>query len=335
MSSQHKTTTVTFSELGPASVLQLQQEVLQEPDVGEVRLRVEAIGLNRAEVMFRQGQYLEQPELSSRLGYEAAGVIDALGDGVDGIRIGDRVSTIPAFSMGEYGVYGESAIVPAHAVARYPEHLTSQQGASIWMQYITAYGALIELGAMQKGDHILITAASSSVGIASIQIANAIGAIPIAVTRSDDKRQMLIDAGAKHVIVTNEMDLAQSVMQITENRGARIIFDPIGGPIVNQLADAASQNAIIVEYGALSSEGTPFPLFPSLAKSLTIRGYVLFEVTQDPERLERARKFIYTHLENGNLVPILDKRQFQLNEIVQAHEYMESNVQLGKIVVNV
>ncbi len=99
-----------------------------EPGEGEVRLAVEAIGLNRAEVMFRQGQYLENPELPSRLGYEAAGIVDAVGPGTSGIQIGDRVSTIPSFSMGTYGVYGESAVVPAYAVAHYPGSLSSSKG---------------------------------------------------------------------------------------------------------------------------------------------------------------------------------------------------------------
>ena len=107
-----------FHETGGANVLKVEDLPLSEPGEGEVRLKVEAIGLNRAEVMFRQGKYLEDPELPSRLGYEAAGTVDALGPGVSDIQIGDRVSTIPAFSMGQNGVYGESAIVPAYAVAR-------------------------------------------------------------------------------------------------------------------------------------------------------------------------------------------------------------------------
>ena len=126
---------VRFYETGGAEVLKIEEAPLVEPGEGEVRLAVEAIGLNRAEVMFRQGKYLEDPKLPSRLGYEAAGIVDATGPGTGGIRVGDRVSTIPSFSMGTYGVYGESAVVPAYAVARYPAGLSSIQGAAIWMQY--------------------------------------------------------------------------------------------------------------------------------------------------------------------------------------------------------
>ncbi len=163
-----------------------------------MRLKVEAIGLNRAEVGFRSGKYLELPEtFPSTLGYEAAGVIDAIGTGVTGFEIGDRVSTIPAFSMRKYGVYGESVIVPAAAVAHYPATLTPKAGTAIWMQYITAYGSLVEYGQVKAGDFVLITAASSSVGYAAIQIAKAAGAIAIATTRGSAKKQMLLDKGAE------------------------------------------------------------------------------------------------------------------------------------------
>ena len=125
---------VRFHETGEADVLRLEELPDSQPGKGEVRLKVAAIGLNRAEVMFRQGVYLENPELPSRLGYEAAGTVDAVGPGVHGIQIGDRVSTIPSFSMTQYGVYGEIAIVPAHAVAHYPETLSAVEGTAIWMQ---------------------------------------------------------------------------------------------------------------------------------------------------------------------------------------------------------
>ena len=137
---------VRFHETGGPEVLQLEELPPSEPGQGEVRLKVEAIGLNRAEIMFRKGQYLETPQLPSRIGYEAAGLIDAVGPDITEFRIGDRVSTIPSFPMGQYGVYGESAIVPAYAAAKYPDTLSAAEGAAIWMQYMTAFGALIEYG---------------------------------------------------------------------------------------------------------------------------------------------------------------------------------------------
>lgn len=326
------TRSVIFHCTGPASVLSIEEHALVEPKADEVRFKVEAIGLNRAEIMFREGQYLEQPVLPSRLGYEASGVVDAVGPGVGDFEIGDRVSSIPGFSMGEYGVYGESAVVPVAALAKYPDNLDASEGTSIWMQYLTAYGALIEIGQLKAEQSVLITAASSSVGVAAIQIAKRVGAKAIATTRKAGKKTFLLEAGADEVIVTDEVDLAAEVMKMTNGRGAELIFDPIGGPIVEQLASAAARGATLIEYGALSTEPTPFPLFLALGKGLIIRGYTLLEVTLVPDVLAAGKQFVLEGLANGRLKPVIDKT-FPFEQIQAAHEYMASNQQMGKIVV--
>ncbi len=325
---------IRFHKTGGADVLKVEDLPLSEPGEDEIRLKVETIGLNRAEIMFREGQYLEEPILPSRLGYEAAGTVDAVGSGISGIKIGDRVSTIPAFSIGQYGVYGESAIVPGYAVARYPDNLSAIEGTAIWMQYLTAFGALIEIGQLKKDSIVLITAASSSVGLAAIQITKAAGALVIATTRGVDKKQFLLDAGADHVIVTDEEDLAESVMAVTSGKGASLIFDPIAGRVLEKLADAAAFKATIFVYGALSREPTIFPLFSSLKKGLIVRGYTLFEIVKDTEKLACGKRYIYDGLQSGALKPIID-RTFPLEAIVSAHQYLESNQQKGKIVVTV
>ncbi|WNM61063.1 zinc-dependent alcohol dehydrogenase family protein [Candidatus Nitrospira neomarina] len=325
---------VRFHQTGGPDVLKLEDFPLAEPGKGEVRMKVEAIGLNRAEVMLRKGQYLETPQLPSRIGYEAAGVIDAVGPDITDLHIGDRVSTIPSFPMSQYGVYGESAIVPASAAAPYPDNLSAIEGAAIWMQYMTAYGALIEYGNLKTGDTVLITAASSSVGLAAIQIVKATGGVAIASTRGADKKAFLLEAGADHVIVTDAEDLAERGMALTSGKGARLVFDPVAGPLLEQLAAVTAPGGIIFEYGALAPHPTPFPLFPALAKGLTIRGYTLFEIVKNPEMLKRGKDYIYQGLESGALKPIID-RTFPLAEIAEAHRYMVSNQQKGKIVVTV
>src|SRR5438105_15492293 len=140
----------------------------------EVQITVKALGLNRAEAMFRSGQYLEDPKLPARLGYEAAGTVAAVGLGVKGFKVGDAVSTIPSFSLNQYGLYGDLANAPVHAVTHHPATLSWVEAAAVWMQYMTAYGALIDIGKLAKGDTLLIPAASSSVGLAAIQIATRI-----------------------------------------------------------------------------------------------------------------------------------------------------------------
>ena len=325
---------VRFARTGGPEVLQIEEVDLGAPKEGEVRIKVHALGLNRAESMFRLGAYLEAPQFPARLGYEAAGEVEAVGPGVTGFAPGDAVSTIPAFSQNQYGVYGDSAIVPAHAVVKHPPQLSWEEAAAVWMQYLTAYGALIELGHLAKGDAVIVTAASSSVGLAAIEIANLVGATPIATTRTNAKRAALLEAGARHVIASEEQDIAEEVMRVTGGKGARLVFDPIGGPGVEALAAATAQEGTIFLYGALSPEPTPFPLFTALGRNLTLRAYTLFSITADPARLERSKKFVVEGLEAGALRPVIAKR-FPFNQIVEAHRYLESNAQVGKIVVTV
>jgi NADPH:quinone reductase-like Zn-dependent oxidoreductase len=325
---------VRFHETGGPEVLKIEQIDVPPPGEGEVQIAVKALGLNRAEAMFRIGKYLEEPKLPARLGYEASGTVVAIGPGVEGFKVGESVSTIPAFSMNDYGMYGDLANAPASAVAHHPASLSWEEAASIWMQYVTAYGALIDIAGLAKGDALVIPAASSSVGLAAIQIANRVGAVPIALTRGSSKRQALLDAGAAHVIATDEQDAAKEILALTGGEGARVVFDPVGGPTLAKLAAATARLGIIFLYGTLSREKTPLPLFEVLSRWITIRGYVMMEITSSPERLERAVRFINEGLADGSLKPIVAKT-FPLDQIVEAHRYLESNEQVGKVVVAV
>jgi len=325
---------VRFHEIGGPEVLRIEEIEVPPPGNGEVQIRIHALGLNRAESMFRRGQYLEEPKLPARLGYEAAGTVAAVGPDVKGFQVGDAVSTIPSFSLNTYGLYGELANAPAHAVTHHPRSLSWVEAAAVWMQYLTAYGALVDIAGLKNGDAVVIPAASSSVGLAAIQIANKVGALPIALTRGSSKRQALSNAGAAHVIATDEEDLVKEILRLTDGKGSRVVFDPVGGPTLAKLAQATAQLGILFLYGALSTEPTPLPLFDVLGKWLTIRGYVLMEITGDPKRLDRAKRFINDGLADGSFKPLIAKT-FPLQEIVEAHRYLESNQQIGKIVVTV
>ena len=325
---------VRFYEVGGPEVLKLEDLPLPEPGNGEVRLRVEAIGLNRAEVMFREGRYLVNPTLPSKLGYEASGVVEAVGPDVDKKLLQQRFSTVPSFMANEYGVYGEVAIVPTYALASYPDNLSAAQGTAIWMQYLTAYGALVHDAHVGHGDFVIITASSSSVGLAAIQIAKAEGAVSIATTRTSKKKSELLALGADHVIATAEEDLVHRVHEISGGKGARVIFDPIAGAGIEQLASVAAQGGTIYEYGALSGEPTPFPLFTALSKALSVRGYTLFDVVAIPDVRRQAEAYIFDKLKSGQFKPHIAKT-FPLSQIVEAHRYMEANEQIGKIIVMV
>lgn len=325
---------VRFHQVGGPEVLRIEEEARRQPGNGEVLLKVRAVGLNRAESMFIRGQYLEPPKLPAGLGYEAAGVVEAVGPDVDKKWIGKQVSTIPAFSMNRYAMLGEEVIAPVAALGEYPAKLSPMEGAAVWMQYLTAYGALIAVAHLAKGDFVVIPAASSSVGIAAIEIAKAEGAISIATTRKSNKKAELLSLGAEHVIATEEEDLVARVKEITGGKGARVIFDPVAGPFLEKLAEAAAVGGIVFEYGALSMQPTPFPLFVALNKGLCIRGYTLLEITLNPEKLPAAKKYIYDRLADGRLHPKV-ARIFPFAQTVEAYKYLESNAQVGKIVITV
>ena len=318
---------------GGPEELRFENLEVDEPGQGEVRLKIEAIGLNRAEAAFRAGQYPVTPRFPTLIGYEGVGVIEAEGPGVEGFAIGERVCVLPNFRLGEYGLYAERAIVPARSLLRPPPGLSVVEAASIWMQYFTAL-AIIEIARAAIGDFVLIRAASSSVGLAAIQLANWAGAVPIAATRTSAKAQALQQQGAKHVIPTDEADLVAEVERITAGKGARIIFDPVGGPDIEKLALAAAEEGIIFIYGGLSGKPTPYPHWPAALKGLSIRGWVASSIWNRPERFVRNRDLILRGLAAGHLRPVIAKT-FPFSQIVAAHRYLESNQQIGKVVVTV
>jgi NADPH:quinone reductase-like Zn-dependent oxidoreductase len=324
---------VRFHELGGPEVLRIETVEIPAPRPGEVQIRVKTLGLNRAEALLRRGMYIEAAPLPSGLGLEAAGLVERVGEGVAGFAPGDAVSVVPS-SMIRWPAYGELASFPAQLLVKHPPSLSWEEAAAVWMQYITAYGALIDIAALGRGDFAVITAASSSVGLAAIQIANMVGATAVAVTRTRAKKQALIEAGASHVIASAEEDLETRLRDIAGPEGVRVVFDPVGGPSFLALTAVMSRGGILIEFGGLSPEPTPFPLFAVLSKSLTLRGYLVNEIVGDLRRLEAAKAFILGGLASGALRPIIAK-SFPFEQIVEAHRFLESNEQFGKIVVTV
>lgn len=325
---------VRVHQLGGPEQLQIEDYEIGAPGAGEVRIKVEAVGLNRSEAMYRAGRYPVAPQLPSLIGYEGAGVIEELGPGVEGFSVGDRVCVLPMIQQGQYGIWAEHAIVPTRILLPAPPGLTAAEAASIWMQYLTAY-ALIEVAEIGIGDSVIIRAASSSVGIAAIQLANWAGSVSIACTRSSAKADGLIEHGAAHVVATDEEDLVSRVMEITGGKGARTAFDPVGGPYVDTLARALAERGILFVYGGLSEQPTPYPHWPCAFKGLSMRGWVASEIWNHPHRFKAAQEKILTGLADGHLKPVI-ARQFEgLESIVEANAFLESNQQIGKVVVTI
>src|SRR5712672_1104053 len=244
--------TIKFAQAGGPEVLEFIEVETPAPGSHEVLIKVKAIGINRADSMWRNDKYVESPIFPAGLGYDAAGVVDAVGRDVTDFIVGDVVSTIPAFSLNKYSAYGEVILAPDHAVVKHPESLSFVEAASVWMMFITAYGALVFDAKVKAGDFVIIPAASSSVGLAAIQIAKYAGATPIAMTRTSDKKKRLQEAGAVHVIATQEQDMVAEMMRITNGNGARVAFDPVGGQDFPKLISALANQGIVYIYGPLA-----------------------------------------------------------------------------------
>jgi len=324
-------TAVRFNQFGGPEVLQFEEVAERQPGAGEVSLTVEAVGLNRAESMYYHGLYMEQPNLPSGLGYEAVGIVSAVGPGVDASLVGRRFGTIPGYSMNQYPVLAEKAVVPASVLAPIPETFSAAEGAAVWMQYCTAYGAIVPFGKVSSGDFVIITAASSSVGLAAIQIVKAQGGISIATTRTAVKRDQLLSLGANHVIVTENEDLVARVGEITGGKGARIVFDPVGGDYINTLAQATASGGAIFLYGMLSGKPTPFPM-AAFGRRIAMFGYTFNELRDTPE-WDLMVRYIYDHLADGSFKPEI-ARTFTFAQAIEAYKYLESNEQIGKVVVS-
>jgi len=323
---------IRVHRLGGPEVLEIEDIDIGAPGPGEVRIKVEAVGLNRAEAMYRAGHYPVKPRLPSLIGYEGVGTIEAIGPGVADFKEGDRVCVLPMIQQGQYGIWGEQAIVPARILLPAPPGLSVAEAASIWMQYMTAF-ALIEVADVGLDDGVIVRAASSSVGIAAIQLTNWAGGLSIAATRTSAKADALRAHGAAHVVATEEEDLVERVMALTGGKGAYVAFDPVGGPYVETLATALRPRGILFVYGGLSEQPTPYPHWQCAFKGLSMRGWVASEIWNHPHRYERAKETILAGLAGGHLKPVIARQFAGLESLREANAFLESNDQVGKVVV--
>ena len=315
--------TIRFHQIGGPEVLRHEDLPVRQPGPGEVRIRVDAIGLNRSEVNFRRGTYPDRPVLPAGLGTEAAGEVLKVGPEVPRWAPGDAVSVVPAFSQNDYPVYAEEAIVPAAALVARPPGMDAVTGAAIWMPYLTVYGMVAEVVRVRPGDHVLITAASNSIGMAALQVVRQLGAVPIATTPSEGQRDALRAAGAAEVLVTAELaDVAGAIRAATEGRGADLVLDAVGGPWVEQLVRGCAAGATVIVHGGLSGQATPLPA--GRYAPVWLRRYTVFEITGDPAALRRGEHFVRAGLATGALAPIVD-RVFDFDDVAAAHRYVDSD----------
>jgi NADPH:quinone reductase-like Zn-dependent oxidoreductase len=335
---------IRFHKTGGPKVLKVEELPLPEPKGSEVSMRVNAIALSRTDILWREGSYFEEPVLPARIGYDAAGVVELVGPDVKTLKVGDRVSTLPAVSLLDYTAHGEAAIYPEDALLVYPQNLNPRQAAAANSGLFAAYFAFVELAGVKPDQFVVITAASSSMGIAAIQLAKRLGAKIIAVTRSEAKRKHLITAGADDVVIAGVDDVQERVLEITGLDGVDVVYDGVGGPSLEELVWVTRRFGHVIVYGHLGAmeDTTPLPLGACFLRGLNLHtSYKIFNFTghsrlgipANREAIERAKRFVFDGLASKLLEPKIDRVFGGLEEYAAAHEYMGKNIQTGKIIV--
>jgi NADPH:quinone reductase-like Zn-dependent oxidoreductase len=321
-----------FTGTGDPSILRLVDAPARDPGPGEARIRVTSAGLNRADANYRRGTYLLRTPGESRSGFEGAGIVEAVGADTS-LHIGDRVGVLPSsFDVVREGAAAETMTVAEAVCVPTPSTIADRDAGAIWMQYLTAWGALVEIAAIGAGDFVVVPAASSSVGIAAIQLCKAFGARVIATTTSPEKVEALRRFEPYAVVDTRREPYVARVKELTGGAGARVVLDPVYGPLVNDHIRAACREAIVFVYGALDSTPLVLELGGMLRRQIRLQGYTIGPLLSDPARRTRAVAAITAHLERRDFAPVIDS-YFPLERIQDAHRRLESNRQIGKVVV--
>jgi NADPH:quinone reductase-like Zn-dependent oxidoreductase len=304
---------------------------------GHVRVEIHTIGLNRFEALFRRDHYVIAPTLPATLGVEAAGSITETAPDVDDFQVGDRVAILPIQSptVGT-GTYATHADVPVEALARIVDGRSDDDEAATWMASLQAYTLATKV-AIVPGDTVIVTAGTSSVGTALIQIAQDLGATVIATTRTTARKPELLALGADHAVATDDEDLAGVVATITGNRGAKVVYDTVGGPLLVALIAATAPFGHVLCYGAQTSPDiraarVDVPLVALDRKSVSFVD--LFELVEFPDRLAAAKSYIGDARDRGALSIGID-RVLAFDDVQEAHRILETGRLAGKLLLRV
>jgi NADPH:quinone reductase len=323
---------IVIREPGGPEVLELRQVPTPIPQRGEARVRVRATAVNRADLLQRMGAYpapLDSPR--DIPGLELAGEVDAVGEGVASVRVGDRV-----FGLAGGGTYAEQVVVPARTLVRLPEGLSFAEGAAIPEAFVTAYDAMVTQAGLAAGETVLVHAVGSGVGTAAVQIARAIGAFSIGTARSAAKLDRARPMGLGEGIVVDAGKFADRVNAITGSRGVDVVVELVGGGYVAEDLACVAPRGRIVVVGLLAGARADLDLGLLLRKRIEMRGTVLRSRPLE-EKIDAAN-LLARHLAplfaTRQLEPVIDK-VLPFARAAEAHAYMASNEGFGKVVLEV
>ena len=317
---------IRIHEIGGADKLCADEIPLPVPKPGEVRIRVEAAGLNFIDTYNRSGLY--PVPLPFTLGQEAAGIITALGEGVSGLKPGDRVAT-----AGGSGCYAQEAVAPASRVVRTPEGISSRQAAAVLAQGVTAHFLACDTFPLKPGDTALVHAAAGGVGLLLVQIAKLRGARVIATAGTDEKAAIAREAGADEVIVYTRDDFAAATRRLTGGRGVDVVYDGVGKQTFAGSLDSLRPRGLLATYGNASGAVPPFaPLLLAQKGSLFITRPTAVHYTQTQAELQARASDLFGWMERGEL-NVRVCAEFPLAQAAEAHRAIEGRRTTGKVLV--
>lgn len=324
---------IVITRPGGPEVLELQDRPSPEPGHEQVRVRVRATALNRADLLQRAGHYPAPPGCSPDVpGLELAGEVEALGPGTTRWKVGDRV-----LGLVGGGAYAEQVVTHERTLARVPANLDWTQAAAVPEAFMTAHDALFRLGGLRPGGRVLVHAVASGVGLAAVQLAAAIHAETFGTSRTPAKLEVAKDLGLAHGLAaerSGERAFDAEVARLTGKRGVDVVLDLVGGPYLAGNLRALAPLGRLVVVGLLAGRQEPLDLGLVLAKRLTIVGTTL-RARPLEEKIQVARTFedeVVPLLERGVVRPVVD-RVLPLARAREAHEVMGRNETAGKIVL--
>ncbi len=317
----------SFAEPGGPEVIDWQDAEIGAPGTGEVLVRQTAIGLNYIDTYHRSGLY--PLPLPSGLGTEAAGVVEAVGDGISGFSVGDRV----AYFSAKPGAYATHRLVGTHTLVKLPEAIDERTAAASLLKGLTTEFLVERCAHVQAGETVLVHAAAGGVGLLLVQWLEAIGAQVIGTTSSAAKAELAKANGCDEVILYTEQEVAPRVRELTGGAGVRVVIDGVGRDTFTSSIDSLSPRGLMISYGNASGPVTAFELGLLARKgSLFVTRPTLFDYTRTRAEVEAASARLFEMLASGKVKVRIDQ-SYALEDAATAHRDLEARATTGSTIL--
>jgi len=318
---------IVVERLGPPEVMQVRELPVPQPGPGEVRLRVEAVGINFADVLAVAGEYLTRTRVPYTPGIEFAGTVDALGEGVTGAEVGQQVAALAGRGgLAEYALAHAAALIPV------PESFTAAQAAAFPVSYFTAYHGLRTLGHGQPGEWVLVQAAAGALGTASIQLAKALGMQVVAMASTEEKLAIARDLGADVTLLQDDPERVQKVRDAAGGKGVPLILEVVGGPRFQESLDMAASRGRIIVIGNASREQANLRPVELMKRNLSVTGLWLTSLMMDGEATREAAQALTPLVASGQVTPQVGPT-YALADSPRAFQDILDRKTTGKVVI--